>query len=300
MKEIFSNYETFYNMVLSTTIMSNAKTEEYDREMSKIIEFIGKAYRLSDSFIDECIDVILNKLSSLALTTDQQAVYSARQYGECYSDENVLFDIKGDVLIKLQSIVQESRNADINNGWYDYSHYKTYQSNVRAAKIEITSGGGNIIATRQMGILYALGIGVEKNLRIAAKRLTQCVYWGDIPSAYYLGYVYSLLDNKEESAVYYEVAELLTRFLVEGITVLDGNEFDRYSDRALELYAYISSIKQDIVYAYKHFDIDLSFVEAITLPALTKEKRMYFINNYDKKEWKDLTHSSYHRNKVGF
>lgn len=300
MNEIFSNYETFYNMLVSTTIMSNAKTPEYDADMEKIIEFIGKAYALNDKFIAKCKDLILNKLSVLALTTDQQAIYSARQYGESYSDENVLYDIKGDVLIKLQHICQESNNADINNEWFDYSHYKTYQANVRAAKIEITSGCGNILATRQTGILYALGIGVKQNLNDAAVRLKQCAYWGDIPATYYLSYVYSLIGDEENAKIYKEVATLLTKYLLKGVTVVPLTENENFSENAITIYSYVSSIKQDVVYAYKHFDIDFSFVEAITLTNLSKEKITYFIDNYDKKEWKDLTNSSQRHVKLGF
>lgn len=287
-------------MLVSTTIMSNTKTPECDADMEKIIEFIGKAYRLNDDFIAECKDVILNKLSLLALTTDQQAIYGARRYGEDYSDENALFDIKGDVLNKIQSIAQETKNADINDGWYDYSHYKTYQSTVRASKISITSGCGNILATRQMGILHALGMGVKKSFEDSIMRLTQCTYWGDIPSAYYLAYVYSLTGNEEEAKIYTEVATLMTKYLSMGVTIIPTKEKDSFSDKAIVLYSFISSIKQDIVYAYKHFDIDFSFVEALLLPELSAEKKMYFINHYEKKEWKELTNSYHYRNKIGF
>lgn len=300
MKDIFNNYETFYNMLVSTTIMSNTKTPECDADMEKIIEFIGKAYRLDDDLIAKCKDLILNKLSLLGLTTDQQAIYSARRYGEAYSDENVLFDIKGDVLNKIQNICQETKNADINDGWYDYSHYKTYQPAVRASKIAITSGCGNILATRQMGILYALGLGVKRSLEDAIARLTQCMYWGDIPATYYLSFVYSLVGNDDEAKTYSEVATLLTKHLSMGVTIIPNEEYKTFSKKAIVIYSYISSIKQDIVYAYKHFDIDFSFIEALLLPDLSEEKRMYFINNYEKKEWKELTNNYHYRSKIGF
>ena len=41
-KDVFLNYEAFYDMVLSATIMSNAQTEEYRSDARKIIGFIAK------------------------------------------------------------------------------------------------------------------------------------------------------------------------------------------------------------------------------------------------------------------
>lgn len=298
MKDIFLNYESFYNMLLSTTIMSNSKTPEYDSDMNVILDFVGKAYKLDEKIIEKCKQLILEDLSSLSLTNDQLAVYSARTYGDTYSDNDVLFDIKGDVLIKLESL-SDTRNTDVNKGWFDYSHYKTYQPNVRAAKLDITSSSGNLLATRQMGILLSVGIGVEKNLDEAIIRLKQCTYWGDISAAYFLAYAYELSGDKKQSDLYYELATLEKKYLNKGITMIPENG-EHYSQTAIELYAIISSIKQDIVYAYNLQGIDFSFVEAITLPGLSKEKRMYFIDNYEKKEWKTLTNASAVHTRVGF
>lgn len=61
--EIFKNYEVFYNMVLSTTIMSNARSEQLTQDSKKIIDFIGKSYELGDEFINDCADIIINELS---------------------------------------------------------------------------------------------------------------------------------------------------------------------------------------------------------------------------------------------
>ena len=57
-------------------------------------------------------------------------------------------------------------------------------------------------------------------------------------------------------------------------------------------YVYISSIKQDVVYAYDKTAIDFSFVEAITSDSLDYFEKMEYINNYEKKEWKNVTNSS--------
>ena len=290
MDGIFRNYEAFYNMVLSTTIMSNAPTPELEKDARSIISFIGKAYRLDDALIEKCKTVILDQLSGLGLTTDQQAVYSSRSYGDGFSAADVLFDIKGDVLTKLQSL-SKIKDLEINPGWYDYSHYKTYQAQVRFAKIYTTAASGNLITTRQVGILQTLGIGCTMDVQEGIRRLTQCVLWGDIPSMYYLAYAYELEGNRPKADVCRELTELAEKYLKTGCTVLP-KDASSYSEEARDYYTFISTIKQDIVYAYDRYDIDFSFVEAITSDSLDRFGRMDYINNYDRKQWKNVTNSS--------
>lgn len=300
MNAIFKNYHTFYNMVLSTTMMSNALTPSFEVDAKAIIDFIGKAYKKDDAFNDTCKDLILEQLSTLGLTTDQQAVYNARNFEAKLTDNDVLFDIKGDVLTKLQDMMSVE-NSEINAGWFDYSHYKTYQADVRFAKIRATSATGHLLATRQVGILHALGIGCDVDLEEAVTRLTQCVFWGDIPSVYYLAHTYNLMNNIEKAKLFYELAELEEKYLRSGFTVLPDCAKRTYSEEACVYYAIISSIKQDVVYAYNKSAIDFSFIEAIRSDTLDYFDRMRFINEYDKKQWKNVTNSAEKPSKkIGF
>ena len=299
-KDIFKNYEAFYNMVLSTTIMSNTRTDEFVSDAKKIIDFIGKAYRFSDEFTAFCSSIILDELVKLSKTTDQQVVYSRRQFGDVYDDMDSLFDIKGDVLATIQNI-GVSRDGNISEGWFDYKHYKTYQADIRFAKINITSASGNIIATRQVGLLLALGIGCEQDFDRAILRLTQCALWGDIAAMHYLAYVYELTGADKKAQLYYEVSELASKYLYSGCTVLSESDKKAYSEDARTYYAYISSIKQDVVQAHEKYNIDFSFIEAIMSSELDYYKRMNYINNYAKQEWKEITNSSLRPSKrIGF
>lgn len=291
MDTIFKNYDAFYNMVFSTTIMSNTLSPDLESDTRTIIDFIGHAWRFEDSLIEHCKYTILDVLSSLSLTADQQAVYRNRKFDDTYSEEDVLLDIKGDVLTRLQCL-SDMHNAEINPSWFDYSHYKTYQANVRFSKIYTASASGDLLTTRQIGILLALGIGCDKNIEESIHRLTQCVFWGDIPSMFYLAYAYKLAGNEEKSQVFYELAELSQKFLNGGYTILPDKVKNSYSQEAQTLYVYVSTIKQDVVYAYNKTAIDFSFVEAITSDSLDYFEKMNYIDNYEKKEWKNVTNSS--------
>lgn len=300
MNKFFENYEAFYNMVLSTTVMSNALSPAFIADAEKVIHFIGKAYRLDDDFIEDCSSLILNDLTLLGLHTDQLAIYGDRTLWDEYSDKDVLFDIKGDVLTKLQKMHDDAK-GEINPGWFDYSHYKTYQANVRFSKICTASATGDLITTRQTGIMRVLGIGCPVDVKEGIRRLFQCTFWGDIPSAHFISYAYSLIGDEENSAVFHELAELFEKYLKSGCTVLPSSEKNAYSEKAREYYVYASSIKQDVVYAYERYNIDFSFIEALSSPELDYFKKMYYINNYRNQDWREVTNSSADPNeRLGF
>lgn len=288
---IFENYDVFYNMVLSTTIMSNSQSEKFVVDSEKIIDFIGNAYNLDEDFISQCKQTILGDLMSLNLFKEQLAIYASRNIEEELSDSEALFDIKGEVLTRLHSM-SNLKSPEINSNWFDYSHYKTYQAEVRFKKLNATSSTGNIIATRQVGILSALGIGCEVDYVRAIKRLSQCAYWGDIPAIYMLAYTYKLAGFENESNTFYELASLADKYLFSGYTVLPEEDKKKYSEQACLYYVYISTIKQDIVHAYNKSNIDFSFLEALTSPTIDHFERMEYINDYEKKEWKNITNSS--------
>ena len=296
---IFKNYEAFYNMVLSTTIMSNSITDDLLEDGTKIIHFIAKSYGLDDEFGNFCSDLILNHLSRLGTTTDQQAVYASRKISDVSSDYDSLFDIKGDVLATLEEISKKVEYS-INPGWFDYSHFKSYQSDIRFSKIYITSASGNLIATRQIGILYALGIGCEKSFSRSIERLLQCARWGDIPSMHYLAYVYAQSGDLHNAKLYSEIVSLSEEYLRTGITVLPESARASYSDEACTNFAYIATILQDVIYLHKATNINFSFLEAIFNSNIDHYTRLGYINNYSNLEWKNVTNSCIKPMRLGF
>lgn len=295
--DIFENYEAFYTMLISTTMLSNTMTKDVAADSEKVIEFVGKAFGLNANLIEQCKDVVLRKLSSVALISDAKALYNSVQPQDKHDEETILFEIKSNVL-------EEIFNLGSNNGkhnHFDYTHYNAYEPHVRFFKISEESLGGNIIATRQVGIMKMLGIGCEKNVFEAISRLLQCSLWADVPSMYLLAHCYAAVGNDEKSAIFYQLANLCGKYLTGGITVLPQEARNAVSEDAATYYAYVSTILQDVILAYKVFDVDFSFVEAITSDNLDYFQRMNFINNYDKKEWKNVTNSAIRPSKrIGF
>lgn len=288
-QKFFDNYEAFYTMVISTTIMSNTRSPKFDEDSEKIIKFISDAYSFDEQFSKDAAKVIIGDLSLMSRMGDFHAFKGSIQPSSEVDDAlHQLYEIKGDVFISLKMLSKVS----IDGSWFDYSMYKLYEPARRAYQIRNLSSFGNLTTTRQMGILYALGIGVPKDYELAQMRLTQSALWGDIPSMHLLSHVYHLAGNEEKSKLMAEVAQLCHKYLMEGCTVLPDEVKKNFSEEACRYFAYISSIKQDIINASNAHKINFSFLEAVMSDKLDFFKRMDYINNYSAAAWKDLTNSS--------
>ena len=297
---LFENYEAFYTMLTATMVMSNRPSGSFNEDCNAIIDFIGNAYSLSDEVIKSCKDCIHVSLAPISMVVDKKTIFSNRQYNDYLSDMDVLNDIKCSVISFLERLAK-SNSPSINPDWFDYNHYFSYNARVRYEEIKVAASGGNPVINRQMGLLLALGIGTEKNLTESANHFKRCAIWGDIPSIKLLASVYKLQSNEEKSSVVKEVAVLAEKYLHAGYTVVPKESAKQFSEQAINYYSLISSVLQDVVYALNRHNIDFSFVEAISAEELDYYKRMYFINNYQRAEWKDVTNSAHNpAKKIGF
>jgi len=296
-KEIYENYEAFYCMLTSVTMLSNTCSQKLTDDGKKVIELVVNAYGLDDDLIKTFQDVILTKLAEVSLISDAKAFYNSEGPSEEESDA-VLLEAKGSVLEEIYNL---GYNARVNMHRFDYTHYTSYEPHIRFFIIQQESVSGNIIATRQVGIMKMLGIGCRQSTEEAISRLFQCTLWGDIPSMYLLATCYDSTDNDEKSHIFFQLAELCSKYLHTGVTVLPSSETENVSEEAKTYYAYVSTILQDVILAYHAENIDFSFVEAITSDELDYFQRMNYINNYDRKEWKNVTNSAVKPSKrIGF
>ncbi len=300
LNSIFKNYEAFYTMLTATMLMSNTPSGSFKQDCDKIIKLIGDSYGLDENTLENCKTAIYKSLSPISLVVDKNAVYSERNFNSKLCDLDVLEDIKCNVISALERLAK-SNVPCINPDWFDYTHYFSYNACVRYEEIKRASAGGNLFANRQMGILLALGIGTELNYEESLNRLIRGAFWGDIPSLKILVHVLKLKGDEEHAKIFDQTASLAQKYLHSGYTVVPEEDKKNYCNEAVTYYVYLSSILQDIVFAYNRHDIDYSFMEAVLSNELDYYKRMYYINNYERKEWKDVTNSACKpTKKIGF
>lgn len=296
MHEVFKNYQQYYTMVFSTTLMSNAHSIAYQEDMKTIISFIGNAYKSDKSFVEFAKATILSdKMMGINYLEDRRTVNAMNvevlNYDEL-NDERYIMDMKCDAISELHSMATKCEGK-LNEEWFDYTQIILYQPHTRFNKIRASASSGHVLLTRQTGLLYLLGIGCEQNYEKGIHRLSQCVAWGDIPSMYMLAYAYELTGDKTNSELMYEVASLAEKYLDEGYTIIPKEEEKNYSEKARNYYVFIASVKQDIVFGVGVNRIDFAFVEAMQNANIDNYDRMGYINNYERKEWKELTNSSF-------
>ena len=287
MIDLFANYEVLHSMMLGCAVMTNTYSRDAVSDCERIIEFIGEAYGVSKEYTERAKEVILGELATASTNQDFAAFDSAKTYNAEYGDTERYIEVKSDIVATLETL---RKNSHLENpGWVDYSHYCVYQSNLRYKKLAEHSVTGDLISTRQVGILLALGIGCERDLDAAARKLLQCSLWGDVSSARFLAYVAKLSGNKERAKYLSEYAELVSVYLDDGITVLPEEAKSKHTDEACILYVYTSSIKYDVVYSLGNPRIDFSFLEVIMASDIEYNEKMTYIDEYDRKKWKKCT-----------
>lgn len=299
--ELFNNYDAFYHTLVSCTALSNDFSDAYKKDAQKIVDFICKTYHLADIVKEQFNIAIFDILRQVATSSDVAAV--KKNEGESdNSDEDTLLYIKSTVIEELTNISQKMNFGPYQDvDCFDYQYLKPYQQNMRFSKLNRMSSCGIVVATRQIAIMQILGIGCRCDLSSALNRLTFCAYWGDVFSAYVLAELYEMNGNAEKHELWLNIAKLCEKYLYTGCTVLTDDVKQEYGAEACEEYAIISSILQDVVYAHNLIKIDFSFVEAITSEGLDYYQRMRFVNQYDLKEWQEVTNTSeVPKRKIGF
>lgn len=295
MNSIFERYNQFYTMLLSTTVMSNVSSMAYQRDMEKVIEYIGRAYRSDEDFITLAKSTILGgKMMGISLLDDRYALNAMGveqlEYDELDAWQYVL-DMKCDAISELHAMAGK-KDSMLNEDWFNYSQKIFYQPTARFNKIKASAAPGHVLFTRQTGLLHMLGIGCERDYEKGIHRLSQCVAWGDIPSMYLLAHAYEIVGDRENSDLLYEVASLSEKYLDEGRTIIPKDDECNYSVKARNYFIFIASVKQDVVYGGGVSLIDFAFVEAMQSTNIDNYDRMGYINNYARKEWKELTNTS--------
>ena len=298
MEKIFENYEVFYNMIMSTTLLSNSHNEVYAHDAGKIIDFYAEAYGLNNDLAKNMKQVILFDLINFGLNSDKEVEKQNRAFDRNYDINDKINEVKCNVLDEIEVLCKRYEYFQKIN-YFDYSFYHIYDPRVRYYELNASAKLGVVSIVRLLGIMNVLGIGCDKDYDKAIIRFTQCAYWGDIPSMYLLKHIYFKTGKKKEMKTIEDLIILSKKYLNMGITVLP-EKLDECKE-AQELYVYISSILQDVVINLNKVDIVFSFVEAMLLDNLSYEDKLDLINNYTAEKWKALTNAiNITNNRVGF
>ena len=283
-------YEPAMACLGSAVLLSNDYSTAYYENADKIIEFICSAYG-KKGLAENLKQTLLHSLSEIITVLDCRLFLSHGMTVDGADDFPQLLAQNKCRMICSFCDIANRQPADPAYHCLDYSFVRKYNPVLRYAELSYASAGGIVSVVRLVGIMQALGIGCEKNIQNAVRRLKQCAMWGDICSMRLLGSLYANEGDAHNAEIFDRLALLCVEFLKEGVTVLPDESAEGNLQEAVELYNCISSIYYDLVVRSQIQNIDLSFVEAL-LHTDNYKKRLEYINNYEKGLWKEETHSS--------
>ena len=289
-EKLLKNHQAFSNMLFATTLLSNVYSQNFETDSNKLIDFIGKAFHLDEETIKAAQKLITDDLMTISVKDDVTAFTNAHDYNSKLQELDPFLSMKCDAINIVESLANKA-SFHINSAWFDYGHYKPYYPEVRFAQLNTVATIGHPIANKIVGLMCFLGIGCEKNVDSAILRMKQCALWGDTACIFLLREMYDESGDKENAKVFSEL-ESLTDYIKEGRTLIPDEEIGKLDGKTKEFFAYISSIKQDVVLNEQRYFIDYSFVEVVLLPKLDYYKKMGYINFYRDQKWKDVTNSS--------
>ena len=289
-EKLLKNHQAFSNMLFATTLLSNVYSQTFEADSNKIIDFIGKAFHLDEQTIKAAQKLITDDLMTISVKDDVTAFTNAHDYDSKLQELDPFLSMKCDAINIVESLANKA-SFHINSAWFDYGHYKPYYPEVRFAQLNTVASIGHPIANKVVGLMCFLGIGCEKNVDSAILRMKQCALWGDTACIFLLREMYDESGDKENAKVFSEL-ESLTDYIKEGRTLIPDEKIGKLDGKTKEFFAYISSIKQDVVLNEQRYFIDYSFVEVVLLPKLDYYKKMGYINFYRDQKWKDVTNSS--------
>lgn len=289
-----NNVESFDQMILSTSLLSNNSSIAWKNDSRKIIDFICQAYEISKRNQEKYSNIIIEEISNLCLIQEYIGLQELKEYDEEYTELDFYYDVKGRILKRIKGISEElSRRGNIHDFEFNYTNYTSYHAETRFNTILKTATYGNPLLTCQAGIMLATGIGINKDIETAILRFKQCAYWGYIPAIKYLAYSYKLLKDMDSYKIYSELYDICINELFNGVTLLPEEKAKKYSKDATTIFSFIASIYRDIVIGFEVPNINFSFLEVIFTDRISNDEKMKYINEYNRSEWKEVTNSTY-------
>ena len=291
MKELLNNIEITKQIILYTTLLSNNSSDDWDNDSKKIIDFICDAY--NDDNREKYYELISYEISNLSLNNEFDLLFNSRKYNDNFNELEIFYSIKGKCLLTINQISEKIK--EFGSGLFsefDYRRIIPYNSKERAESIFEASKYGAVELSVMSGLLYAMGIGVNQNLKMARLRFLQAAYWGYFPAFKYAAYVSDILGDKPKKALYTEIYSACDKFLSEGITIIPSDYASIYSEETHKQFSLIASIYFDVIILYNIHNINFSFIEVILLDDIKYADKMEYINKYVENNWKEVTNGA--------
>lgn len=294
-KELLKNIEPLNEMLMATSILSNNSSLEWKRDAGKLIEFICSAYELNH-LVDDYKELILNTVNNLSLVNEYKGLRREHNFNDEYKEIEIVYNLKGQILLQLKNIDNNLKQLGFPiAGEFTYEDNNSYYAPLRLMTILKASSFGEVQMTVEAGLMYAMAIGTSQDIEFAIIRLKQASYWGYIPALKYLANIYKKLGDEANFKLYQEVYDACNDFFYDGVQAMPESKKNLYSKQASETFTLLTNIYQDVVIPFST-RIDYSFLEVMFAEKISFAKKMIYINEYNRYEWKSALNSTFFSN----
>ena len=175
---------------------------------------------------------------------------------------------------------------------YDCFHH-VYEPKMRFYDIKRKAEKGSVLFTRQAGILYALGLGCEKNPEISERLFKRCILWGDRVSALYLNWLHlSLYSPKYEDGLFEKIYRI-----TDGVLNSFEDNVSKNKGKEWEYYGLIRSVEQNVILKRKETSINICLADTLSSDFLSFQEKEKIILSTEKLEQRKEVFS---KNPIGF
>ncbi|GAW80693.1 ubiquitin-protein ligase [Plasmodium gonderi] len=173
-----------------------------------------------------------------------------------HNEINNLKDNEEDI---LEFLNDQIKGGDV-MALYDLGKKYKEERNFTKAYEYITEASkkNNVLAQKELGIIYLYGYGTQKNIKKSIENFTKAAAAGDVESKCYLGYIYYFMDEHRN-------VKLSIKYLVEAANHDYGEAFFFLAEIILDLSIkkhYISDAVYRIIFKLYEHAADLGYVQA--------------------------------------
>ena len=285
--ELLDHLDAFYLMTRAVAMLGTQASEEFNRDASVLIDFIGKVYDWPQERIESALSLILGEMMRIGLMEDYLALSSVDLLDDIEEENMILYEIKGRAIeeVNRSEIMASSTDHRVEHelksksGYIAFHH--VYEPRLRFAQIKRSAEGGDIIAMWQESLMLILGIGCRSDIAAAQRLLQNMLIWGEKSAAAILCYLWNYEGDSEMCSFYLNVFDLLDQnrfFSFE-------DEERNFRDNAEEYCILITSVRSVIILGCGRKEVDMLFADLINREDIGFSEKIDLIRSYKDSSW---------------
>ncbi len=300
--DIITHYDAFYLMTRTAAMLGTRNSEQYNKDASALIYFLGEMYEWPTEKIENALSLILGEMMRVGLASDYLALASSELLDKQVKENMLFYEIKGRAIEEVNrcemiaSTTGQRAEYEIKNTMGYTSFHHIYEPNIRFSHIKKAADGGEMVAMFQEAIMLICGIGCESDIVSAQRLLQNLLIWGEKTAALTLSFLWKREKNNQMSDYY----KSIYKNICNNKPTFRNDHLDDKRENSDELCIIISAIQSFIVKNSGKREVDILFADLINCEDYSFEEKIDFIKKYKDGSWINAFKINDIKNPIGF